>query len=193
MCRDVTEARQRDDALAKIRVREAMFATMVRTIRDEADPDRMLNTAARVLAEGFSAVACVIYRVDPEGSIRESASFGNTCEIPGPELLGEIEDGVSDIEFTPGQEEIRAMACATRYQGRRNGIIVISRSDRRRWATDERALLAGVAERIGIAVRQVDVKEELLVLSRVDSLTGVNNRRAFVEAVEHNMAERAKA
>ncbi|HJN61467.1 MAG TPA: diguanylate cyclase, partial [Alphaproteobacteria bacterium] len=193
VCRDVTEARQRDDALAKIRVREAMFATMVRTIRDEADPDRMLNTAARVLAEGFSAVACVIYRVDQEGSIRESASFGKTFEIPGPELLGEIENGVSDIEFTPESEEIRALVCPTRYQGRRNGVIVISRSDRRRWATDERALLAGVAERIGIAVRQVDVKEELLTLSRIDSLTGVNNRRAFVEAVEHNMVERAKA
>ncbi len=34
VCRDITEERRRDEALAKIRVREALFATMVRTIRD---------------------------------------------------------------------------------------------------------------------------------------------------------------
>ena len=104
-----------------------------------------------------------------------------------------VENGVSDIEFTPGSDETRALACPTRYQGRRNGAIFVARSDRRRWATDERALLAGVAERIGIAIQQVDAKDELLILSRVDGLTGLYNRRAFVQAVEQIMAARAES
>ncbi len=183
VCRDVTEARRRDDALAKIRVREAMFATMVRTIRDEADPNRMLNTAARVLAEGFSAVSCVIFRAGKKGAVHESASYGKAPMGSVPEQVGSIEDGVCDIDIDPGAEDLRAL-------GKRNGAIFISRSDRRRWATDERALLAGVAERIGIAIQQVDAREELLTLSQTDSLTGVYNRRAFVEAVEHDIAAR---
>ncbi|MFP6690329.1 MAG: GAF domain-containing protein, partial [Alphaproteobacteria bacterium] len=158
MCRDVTEARKRDDALVKIRVHEAMFATMVRTIRDEIDPVRMLNTAARVLVEGFAASGCVIFRINAEGNIRESASFGHPPEGPVAEAVRAVENGVSDIEFTPRSDETRALACPTRYQGRRNGAIFVARSDRRRWATDERALLAGVAERIGIA--QVELFEE---------------------------------
>ena len=196
VCRDVTEARKRDDALAKIRVREAMFATMVRTIRDEVDPDRMLNTAARVLAEGFAAAACKIFRIDAERNISESASHGATLEVPIRELAGGVENGVSDIELTHGSEEIKALTCPTRYQGRRNGMICISRSDRRRWATDERALLDGVAERIGIAIQQIDAKDELLLLSRIDGLTGLynrHNRRAFVQAVEQNMATHARS
>lgn len=193
VCRDVTEERRRDEALAKIRVREALFATMVRTIRDEEDPARMLNTAARVLAEGFSALACVIFRVDGEGALSEGASFG---QMPGAslvQLLDELESGVSDVELTPASEEVRAMACPTRYQGQRNGVICISRTDRRRWSTDERALLAGVAERVGIAIQQADAKEELIALSRTDSLTGLYNRRAFVESVEQIMEARSKS
>ena len=187
VCRDVTEARRRDDALAKIRVREVMFATMVRTIRDEADPDRMLNNAARVLAEGLSAVSCVILRAGTQGGFRVSASYGKAPLDSVPDQVGGIEDGVSDIDIDPGEEDLRALACPIRYQGKRNGAIFISRSDRRRWATDERALLSGVAERIGIAIQQVDAREELLTLSQIDNLTGVYNRRAFIEAVEHDI------
>jgi len=49
--------------------------------------------------------------------------------------------------------------------------------------------LAGVAERVGIAVQQVDAKEALIALSRTDSLTGLYNRRDFVEAIEENLSE----
>ncbi len=133
--------------------------------------------------------------VDAEAHARavnkQAASFGQTPEGLAPQLLGDLESGVSDVELPSAADDVRAMACPTRYQGRRNGVIYISRSDRRRWTTDERALLAGVAERVGIAVKQADAKEELLTLSRTDSLTGLYNRRAFVEAVEQNMAARA--
>ncbi len=150
----------------------------------------MLNTAARVLAEGFAALACVIFRVGAKDALYQAASFGQTPEGLVPQLLGDLESGVSDVKLSSAADDAGAMACPTRYQGRRNGVIYISRSDRRRWTTDERALLAGVAERVGIAVQQADAKEELLTLSRTDALTGLYNRRAFVEAVERNMAAR---
>jgi diguanylate cyclase (GGDEF)-like protein/PAS domain S-box-containing protein len=193
VCRDVTEERRRDEALAKIRVREALFATMVRTIRDEADPDRMLNTAARVLAEGISAQGCVIFRADATGGLFEAAGFGQRPDDPLARLLHDVENGVSDIALSPSADDVKTLACPTRYQGRRNGAICVLRADRRRWTTDERALLAGVAERVGIAIQQVDAKEELLTLSRTDSLTGLYNRRAFVAAVEHHMDSCAKS
>ncbi len=189
VCRDVTEERRRDEALAKVRVREALFATMVRTIRDEADPERMLNTAARVLAEGFSALACVIFRVDAEDALMEAADFGDRPAAPLRELLSEVKTGVSDVVLSSDNDDVKAMACPTRYQGQRNGVICVSRIDRRRWSTDERALLAGVAERVGIAIQQADAKEQLIKLSRTDSLTGLCNRRAFVETVEQNLVE----
>ena len=189
VCRDITEEHRRDEALAKIRVREALFATMVRTIRDEADPERMLNTAARALADGFNALTCVIFRADAEDQLSEAASFGEPPEGPMLELVSGAESGVSDINISPDIEDVRAMACPTRYQGQRNGVICISRTGRRRWSADERALLAGVAERVGIAVQQVDAKEALIALSRTDSLTGLYNRRDFVEAIEENLSE----
>ena len=42
-----------------------------------------------------------------------------------------------------------------------------------------RALLSGAAERVGIAIQQADAKEQLIKLSRTDSLTGLCNRRVI--------------
>ncbi|MBT4427644.1 MAG: sensor domain-containing diguanylate cyclase, partial [Rhodospirillaceae bacterium] len=121
------------------------------------------------------------------------ASFGQMPGASLAQLLDEFESGVSDVELSPASDEVRAMACPTRYQSQRNGVICISRADRRRWSTDERALLAGVAERVGIAIQQADAKEELIALSRTDSLTGLYNRRAFVESVEQIIEARSKS
>jgi len=117
VCRDITEEHRRDEALAKIRVREALFATMVRTIRDEADPERMLNTAARVLADGFNALACVIFRADAEDQLSEAASFGEPPEGAMLELVSGAESGVSDIDISPDIEDVRSHGLSDTLSG----------------------------------------------------------------------------
>ena len=76
VCRDVTETRERDTALAQARNRERLLAYMVRTIRDEVDPLNMLNAAASATARAISAKGCRIYRWHGDKGLEAAAEYG---------------------------------------------------------------------------------------------------------------------
>jgi len=191
ICRDVTEARRRDTALARARARESLLASIVKAIRDEVEPDRLLETAAAALTEGLrDATACWVMRAPEAGQLYCASSFGG---IPVSVVEQRIAEAVSDqqdeapvaeFECVDGDNGIlTVMAAATNYHDRMNGALSVARFDRRAWSEEERKLLAGVADQLGIALQQIETQEELLKLSQTDGLTGLLNRRAFVEEV----------
>lgn len=65
VCRDVTESREREATLARVRNRERVLTRIVRSFRDEVNPENMLIAAAETLARGLGAEACQVYRVKP--------------------------------------------------------------------------------------------------------------------------------
>ena len=182
ICKDVTAVRMRDEALARARAREALLARIVRTIRDEVEPDRLLDAASRALLDAFDAVACWIYRAGSNGELFLASHQGQPI-ITEPDLahLGGI---VATIEEIDGASGSRLFAAPTLYRDRRNGVICFARPDRRTLDDDECDLLRGIANQLGIALQQIEAQETLLALSRTDELTGLLNRRAFVGEVE---------
>ncbi|MFA6020545.1 MAG: PAS domain S-box protein, partial [Rhodospirillales bacterium] len=54
VCRDITQVRERDAALARAANRERLLTYIVRTIRDEVDPANMLTAAAEATARALS-------------------------------------------------------------------------------------------------------------------------------------------
>ena len=76
VCRDVSEARRRDAALAKARNRERLIAYIVRTIRDEIDPKAMLASAARAIARSLASDGCVICRRTDTGNLTLAVELG---------------------------------------------------------------------------------------------------------------------
>ena len=78
----------------------------------------------------------------------------------------------------------RVLAVPSHYRGGLNGVICVARAkEDTPFGEDERALLAGVANHVGIAIEQIANHKKLEVLSRTDELTGLPNRRAFDEEV----------
>ena len=49
---------------------------------------------------------------------------------------------------------------------------------------DDRILLSDLSAQVGIAIEQISNHEHILALSRTDALTGLYNRRAFIEELE---------
>lgn len=193
VCRDVTETRKRDAALAKARSREAMFASIVKTIRDEVEPGELLFGAARALAEGLGVAACWIWRAGADDQLYISAEYGETNIGPAKDDMSPVHEGVVEMELGNADQFAFLLACPIRYRGRRNGVICIARHDRRRPESDEAKILTGVADQLGIALQQIETQEKLLALSRTDELTGLCNRRAFVDGLRERTSALRKS
>ena len=199
VCRDVTEAREREAALARAHDRERLLGTIIDAIRSEIEPAGMLETAARATAKAVDARHCwILRRTWGDGFARAAEHVGAAGPVPddleaavaatlGDEATGGGAPSRSDpLEIET--DEMRAIVGLGRYRGEVNGAICLAR-DRAgpAWSAEERSLVAGVAAHLGIAAAQIVGREALERLSRTDDLTGLLNRRAFTDDVTRQL------
>ena len=188
LCRDVTETRARDAALAQLQTRDMLMGKMVDSIRNEFDPKRMLGVAADSTAQSLDARFCWILRVDHGGELKLEVSHEGSTGAP-PEAA--VDAAVAAIEadddsavFDLDVGELKILVARARYHAHQNGAICLARGRADHpWEADDRALLAGVGNHLGIAIAQIADHEALERLSRTDELTGLVNRRAFYDVV----------
>ncbi len=204
VCRDVTDIRERDIAIARARNRERLLSFIVRSFRDEVDPENMLAIAAATVAQGIGVSGCNILRTRvangtplSEDTFRVAADFGRTGEPDDmAAVVREFCSGQDVVEIVLGKWNV--LAAATRYRQGVNGAIVLWRElSRVPYDDDDRILLSDLSAQVGIAIEQISNHEHILALSRTDALTGLFNRRAFIEELERRTArlkhERRKA
>lgn len=176
VCRDVTNERARDAALARASNRERLLTYIVRSIRDVVDPADMLLAAAEATGRAIGARGCQVLRTNGDGELGLTAEFG-TCGDAGAALAA-LRDGEHFEEVGAA----RLIAAPARYRHGVNGALCLWRDlDQPAWSDDDRLLCDGVATQIGIAIEQIQNHERILLLSRTDALTGLFNRRAFME------------
>lgn len=191
ICRDVTDERERDGALSRAHVRERLFGYIVRTMRDEPDPTGMLAAAAGAIARALTAQGTEIHRIGESGPVR-AATFGSDSPVG---VEGIIAAALArDGAVVTGENEVGALAVATRYQGAVNGAIYLwRRADLGSFADDERAIVADAAEHLGIAMEQISAHEQLQRLSATDPLTGLLNRRSFLAELTRRYGRAARS
>ena len=107
VCRDVTETRDREATLARVRNRERVLTRIVRAFRDEVDPEAMLTVAAEALAKGLGADYCHVFRRVPDGSDGKSskdfqlaARYGDHSASLASAVLDTIAGGARSEEHT---------------------------------------------------------------------------------------------
>jgi diguanylate cyclase (GGDEF)-like protein/PAS domain S-box-containing protein len=181
VCRDVTDALQRDAALASAHTRERLLRHILRTVRDEIEPADMLATTAAATAQALNADACLVFRGGDTASFKSAASFGA--------VVGPAGDVAALLSRVARSEDPLAQAgwlvAATYYHREINGAVALWRAGgERAWSGDDQVLLASVADHLGIAVAQIADHEQLRDLSRTDGLTGLLNRRTFYAELE---------
>jgi diguanylate cyclase (GGDEF)-like protein/PAS domain S-box-containing protein len=191
VCRDITQVRERDAALAQAANRERLLTYIVRTIRDEVDPANMLTAAAEATARALSSQGCQIFRVVDE-RFDQAASFGNHGDAQSVQgLLANLQGGATTAELSMNGWQV--LSSVTRYHREANGAICVWRKEGAPpFNDDDRLLILDVANQIGIANEQIANHERILNLSRTDGLTGLFNRRAFFEEVERRFNRLAR-
>ncbi|MBP2313452.1 sensor domain-containing diguanylate cyclase [Azospirillum soli] len=191
VCRDVTEQVLRSAELSRVRNREKLLAHIVHTLRDRLDAAEALTVAAVETARALGADGCRIYRAGDTGALLPAADFA--AEIPAelePEIFQPSLDTVAATEepvaLTLGGN--RLLAARTEHRQAVNGAVLIWRGDDSDpWDDEDRLLLSGVADHIGIAHAHLAYQERLRRLSERDGLTGLFNRRTFFERMEETM------
>lgn len=180
-CRDVTEERESEAALARARHREQLLNYIVSQIRDEIEPHDMLMAAATATARALGAAGSRIYREDIDrGGFAVAAEYGNVDDV---EALREKIAGLKAgevIDVLLGNWS--ALVATTQYRGIVNGALAMWKLKKDEvWDNDHRLMLTDVANQLGIANEQIANHERIVKLSRTDGMTGLLNRRAFYE------------
>jgi diguanylate cyclase (GGDEF)-like protein/PAS domain S-box-containing protein len=186
VCRDVTEARLREAELDRARRRERLYAEIVAAIRDVVEPSRMLGVAAEAMARALDADGCCIFRYAPERGFALAASTGEAtwCQDPPPLLLDALEQGA---EGTRGRGGL--LVSLARYRQAVNGALCLAfPKGAKAWHEEVAALVAAVADQLGIAIEQIANHEALERLSHGDPLTGLLNRRGFFDQLARCLA-----
>ncbi|MDK9721325.1 MAG: diguanylate cyclase [Rhodospirillales bacterium] len=191
VCRDITQVRERDAALARAANRERLLTYIVRTIRDEVDPANMLTAAAEATARALSCQGCQILRSNG-AKFELSASFGEHGDAQASRgVLANLESGATTAEVSMNGWQI--LCAVSRYHREANGAVCLWRAGHAApFSDDDRLLILDVANQIGIANEQIINHERILNLSRTDGLTGLFNRRAFFEEVERRFNRLAR-
>jgi len=188
--RDLTAAREREEALARAQQRDRLFTHLVRAIRDEIEPEAALAAAVKAAARALDATGGVVLRRVGE-ELRMAASCGE--EAP-PALLDQARVALASSEavtFIGGAWHV--IGHGARYRKAVEGAIVLwRRTEDGGFPDTDRAILADVADQLGVAIAQVAQHEHILALSRTDPLTGLMNRRAFFEEIERRLRRLAR-
>jgi len=128
----------------------------------------------------------LVLRRLPDDTALQAVRWGEP--VP-PEALSEIERqlvGTIDLQLAGGDYLYAGLA--TRYRGASNGALLLWRRVGDGGFSDaDRAVIADVADQLGIAIAQVVHHERIVTLSRTDSLTGLLNRRACFEELQHRL------
>lgn len=181
LCRDITATLLHDAALARARTHERLLRHILRIVRDEVEPAGMLAATAAATARALNADSCLIFRGRDTASFKSAAAFG---AVVGP--VADVARLLSQASQTEDPIAQAGWLIATTYYRREiNGAVALWRAGgERAWSGDDQALLAGVADHLGIAVAQIANHEQLRDLSRTDGLTGLLNRRTFYAELE---------
>lgn len=186
VCRDITEAKTRDAALAQAREREALVHSVVDTIRSEIAPKEVYRGATEQVASLIGADYAAIVRGDGSGAWYVVAEVcADAVALLNDEFLDGNDRGRLVATQCDGRQQL---AAPCRYHDETKGWFCLV------WTPDHgeedhvRELLTAVADHLGIAMAQADVQVKLEQLSRIDELTGLLNRRAFRETAYQRIA-----
>ena len=192
LCRNITAERSQATELAGDRHRERLLSYILGIVRDEMEPARMFTAAAGALVPALSATGACIYRPDHGGALTCAAQAG---EPPPPELLDPVlrkiaQQGTDDeIELVEACGTL--FAKPTRFKDACRGVLCVWRAGSAgTWNQADRYLLGEIAAQVGLAGQQLARQEELEELSSTDALTGLLNRRSFIQELQNRYAQR---
>ncbi|QXM24369.1 sensor domain-containing diguanylate cyclase [Elioraea tepida] len=187
VARDVTEEEERNAALAAALRREALTDAVLEEARAEVLADGMLAGAARALLPAIGAAGVAVLRRSGAELI-PLVTLGDS--LPGlVALAARAAKGASAgprVILCPEGRPV--LVAPARQPGQAEGLLLLWRAPGgRAWDEEEHALARAAADVIGIMLAHQALQAEMFRQARTDPLTGLMNRRAFLEEVSRRL------
>lgn len=189
VCRDITEAKVRDAALARARERETLIRSVVDTIRRVIAPEDIYSGAAEQIASSAAADYAAVIRCNRHGVWKVVAEVRADAVAPLNDEFLAVESDAGDLGLLATERDgRRQLAVPCRYHAEIKGWLCVVRTPGSDQDDHIDELLTTVSDHLGIAMAQADVQLRLEELSSRDELTGLLNRRAFREVAAQRIA-----
>lgn len=187
---DITE---RDGQAAGVAValrRSEVIDRVLSCIGREAVPSRMIASALNVLvnALGAQGVAVISMQADPvTGGFAYVAGTGaeTVADIAGRQL--QSSDNGPFRLMTADARPVLFAGCRTRFD-EKAGLIAWRQPGARVWDADDDQLIGSSANLVRMMLEREAMQFEMNRQARTDPLTGLLNRRAFMEEIERHAA-----
>ncbi|MCS6853400.1 MAG: diguanylate cyclase [Elioraea sp.] len=187
LARDVTEEERRSASLAAALRREALIDAILQEARTEILARDMLRAAVRALLPALGAAGAAVLE-GRNGSLSPVAKDGE----PLAGMVAHAARLAPRLASAPVTERIGArvplIAAPARQPGGESGVLLVWRArDGRDWDEEEGMLVAAAGDFLGLILAQHSLQAEMLRQARTDPLTGLLNRRAFLEELERRL------
>ena len=147
---------------------------------------RMVRGALEALANALGAEGAAVLLVpeDPDAATLAHEAGGGAAAIlqTAAGLLHRDPAGAAQISNEDGRRVVVA-PCEPRF-GDPAGLAVWRNAGARPWDTEDRLLVSAAANLIRFALEHEAIQREMARQARTDPLTGLLNRRAFMEEIE---------
>lgn len=180
---DVTERERREVATAATLRRAEALEKILNRMRQEVQAPRMMTAMLEEMVQAFGSEGAVIADLTPGAAAPVLHAAGRRMPLL---TLGAV---LPRLDAEGGELQVVALAdggsalccqCTTRF-GTRAAVVTWRAPPVRPWEADDQGLVAAVTGVARIVLEHETIHRELARQARTDPLTGLLNRRAFLE------------
>jgi diguanylate cyclase (GGDEF)-like protein len=155
-------------------------------IGQEVQAERMMDAALQALTNALGGQGAAVIEVQAEHpAIVHSAGSGADEVLDQASALLLSASGPVDAVTRKGRP-ILVAGCRTRF-GVDNGVALWRSPGSRGWDSEDKLLIDAAAGLIRMVLEHVAIQMEMMRQARTDSLTGLLNRRAFMEELQRHI------
>jgi diguanylate cyclase (GGDEF)-like protein/PAS domain S-box-containing protein len=180
---DVTEQDQHDAAMAAALRRGELIDHILWRMRQEVLAPRMMSAALEALAGAVAAEGCAVLDMLGDGvtpAILHQTGGAAAAIVPTALSLLESDPAAPVQTMAPDGRVVLACPSETRF-GEQSGFVIWRPAGGRSWDADEIVLAGSASSIIRVILEHEAIQRELARQARTDPLTGLANRRAFLD------------
>ncbi len=186
---DMTEQDGGDAALAAALRRAEVIDHILWRMRQEVLAPRMMQVMLEALAGAIGAEGAAVIDLLGDG-VSPSMLHQTGRQAPAvlhPALLV-LEQGSDEggHALAPDGRPLLVCPCHTRF-GEQAGLVLWRAPDGRAWDGDDRAVVASCTVLVRVILEHESIQREMARQARTDPLTGLLNRRAFLDEVSRRV------
>jgi len=179
---DVTSREQADAQIAAALRRGEMLEVLLDQLRHEVQTPLMMEAILSTLQQGLGAVGAAVVTVPPNLAAEVPYSVGGPI---GPvlavaERLLRTTTTKPQADYTDSGLLVLACSVTTRF-GEASGVVIWRAAWARTWETDDKLLALAGTGLVRVILEHEAIQRQLATQARTDPLTGLLNRRAFLE------------